>query len=49
MCLTLREHPVGRGKARLTLSSVECLGGFLSFVDLWVLGLGLRAWAWAWV
>ena len=31
----LREHPLGGGKARFTLSSVECLRGFLGFVVLW--------------
>jgi hypothetical protein len=46
----LRLHPLGGGEASLTFSSVECLGGFLSFAALWVLGLrtcrvsGLRAW-----
>jgi hypothetical protein len=48
--MMLREYPLGRETAILTLSSIECLGGFLSFVVLWVLGLkacqgsSLRAW-----
>ena len=26
--MMLREYPLGGGMARLTLSSIECLGGF---------------------
>jgi hypothetical protein len=46
----LRLHPLDGGEASLTFSSVECLGGFLRIVVLWILDLracrvsGLRAW-----
>jgi hypothetical protein len=35
--MMLKEHPLGGGKVRLALSSVECLGGVSGSVVLWAL------------
>jgi hypothetical protein len=34
--MMLRDDPLGKGKARLTFSSVECLEGLLDLVVMWV-------------
>jgi hypothetical protein len=46
--MMLREHPLGKGKARLTLSSIEYLKGFwTSFVGILAISLEFLLLLWS--